>query len=59
MWQGDLLKAGIASDGTNIDILGNLSVLGIPVVGSVFGDAYFVDYENGDDTNHNGKSKDN
>jgi hypothetical protein len=56
MWQGDLLKAGIASDGTNIDIAGNLSVLGIPVVGTTFGNAYFVDYRNGADTN-NGKTK--
>jgi hypothetical protein len=57
MWKGDLLKAGIASDGTNIDITGNLTVMGVPIVGVVFGNAYFVDYRNGLDTN-NGSSKD-
>jgi len=57
MWRGDLMKAGIASDGTNIDVLGNLSVLGVPIVGTVFGNAYFVDYRNGADTN-NGMSRD-
>jgi hypothetical protein len=57
MWKGDLLKAGIASDGVNIDIAGNLSVMGIPVVGTVFGNAYFVDYRNGADTN-NGLTRD-
>ena len=57
MWHGDLLKAGIDSDGTNIDVMGNLSVLGIPVVGTTFGNAYFVDYRNGADTN-NGKTRD-
>lgn len=57
MWKGDLLKAGIASDGTNIDIMGNLSVLGIPVVGTIFGNPYFVDYRNGLDTN-NGETRD-
>jgi len=57
MWNGDLLKAGISSDGTNIDIMGNLSVLGVPVVGTTFGNVYFVDYRNGADTN-NGKTRD-
>jgi len=57
MWKGDLMKAGIASDGTNIDVMGNLSVLGVPIVGTVFGNAYFVDYRNGADTN-NGLSRD-
>ena len=57
MWKGDLLKAGIASDGTNVDITGNLTSMGIPVVGPTFGNAYFVDYRNGLDTN-NGTTKD-
>jgi len=57
MWKGDLLKAGIASDGTNIDISGNLTVLGMPIAGSVFGNIYFVDYRNGLDTN-NGDTRD-
>jgi hypothetical protein len=51
MWKGDLTKAGISSDGVNIDILGNLTALGVPVVGTTFGNAYFVDYRNGLDTN--------
>ena len=57
MWKGDLLKAGISSDGTNIDIAGNLTVLGMPIAGSVFGNIYFVDYRNGLDTN-NGETRD-
>lgn len=57
MWKGDLMKAGISSDGQNIDIFGGkLTIAGTPVVGSVFGDAYFVDYRNGDD-DHNGKTR--
>ena len=57
MWKGDLLKAGISSDGRNIDISGNLTVLGMPIAGSVFGNIYFVDYRNGLDTN-NGDTRD-
>ena len=57
MWKGDLMKAGISSDGQNIDIFGGkLTIAGTPVVGSVFGNAYFVDYRNGDD-DHNGKTR--
>jgi len=57
MWKGDLLKAGISSDGINVNITGKLSAQGMPLGGAVFGNTYFVDYTNGLDTN-NGKTVD-
>jgi len=56
-WKGDLLKAGISSDGTNVDVAGVLTTLGMPIGGTVFGNVYFVDYRNGLDTN-NGETRD-
>lgn len=52
-WKGNLRKSGITVDSTgNIDPSAMLSTTGgIPLVGTVFGDAYFVDYRNGVDTN--------
>jgi hypothetical protein len=51
-WKGILRRAGLSVDSSgNLEISGALAAAGgIPLVGTVFGDAYFVDYRNGLDT---------
>jgi len=47
-FQGMLLKAGISSDGANVDIVGALTARNLlPIPGNV----WYVDYRNGDDDN--------
>ena len=57
---GKLLRAGIQSDGKVIKATSGYfaSQGGVPLLGSVYGDAFFVDYRNGHDTNHNGRTRD-
>jgi len=53
-FRGMLLKAGINVSGGVIDIGQAARVVtagGIPIIGGVFGNAWFVDYRNGVDTN--------
>lgn len=51
-YRGLLRKAGLSVDGSgNLEVSGALAAAGgIPLVGTVFGDAWFVDYRNGLDT---------
>lgn len=59
MWRGLLMKAGIDSDGENVNIFrGVLSSRGMPITGIPFGNVWFVDYRNGDDSSNNGKTPD-
>jgi len=55
-WKGILRKAGIAVDSSgNINPSAALYAAGgIPLVGTVFGNAYYVDYRNGDDSLNSG-----
>ena len=56
-WKGDFLKAGVSSDGQNLDIFGGkMTIAGTPIVGTVFGNAFYVDYRNGSDDN-NGQTR--
>lgn len=58
MWKNWFLKAGLNSDGENIDAFrGVLSSAGMPLAGVPFGDIWFVDYRNGDDSSNNGKTR--
>jgi len=50
-WRGILRRAGITSDGLNLNVSGSFSVRGAHVIGMPYGDPWFVDYRNGLDTN--------
>jgi len=56
---GQLLKAGMNPLGETVDLGSSdklVTAMGSPILGLPFGNAYFVDYENGSDSN-NGRSR--